>query len=140
MKMVVKYLHLQKEKRFSLSKNQQKLKLLSGNRQIMWTGKDNRKYKYQNMSTFFNNKLRPTQKSKSDIDKIPKGFVLSMIHNAINKCILEATTIEIYRRSYRGMYDHYLIQKAVLEALNTGKEVTIPPPSECSVDKNNIHD
>ena len=81
---------------------------------------------------FLNNKLRATQKSK--------GFALSIIHNGINKCISEATTIKIYKTLFRGIYDHYLIQKGALEALNTGKDVTIPPTPECSVDKKNIHD
>ena len=111
-----------------------------GNQQTLLTGKCNRKYKYQNISTFLNNKLRATQKSKYNFDKIAKEFALSIIHNGINKCILEATTIEIYKTSYHGIYDHYPIQKAALEALNTGKDVTIPPPPGYSADKNNIHD
>ena len=113
---------------------------LSGNLKTMLTGKYNRKYKYQNISMFLNNKLRATQKSKSHIDKMAKGFALSIIHNGINKCISEATTIKIYKTLFRGIYDHYLIQKGALEALNTGKDVTIPPTPECSVDKKNIHD
>ena len=62
----------------------------------MLRGKYNRKYKYQNTLTFLNNKLRATQKSKIDIDKIAKGLALSIVYNGRNKCILEATKIEIY--------------------------------------------
>ena len=68
----------------------------TGNQQTMLKGKYNRKYKYQNTLTFLNNKLRATQKSKTDIDKIAKGLALSIVYNGINKCILEATKIEIY--------------------------------------------
>ena len=113
---------------------------VSGNQQTMLTGKCNRKYKYQNILIFLNNKLSATQKSKSDTDKIAEGFALSVIHNGISKCILEATTIEISKTSYHGIYDHYLIQKAAFKMLNTAKDVTIPPPPECSIDENNIHD
>jgi len=53
------------------------------------------------------------------MDKVAKGFTLSIIHSGINKCILEATTIEVYKMSYRGILGHlYLIQNAAIQSSN----------------------
>ena len=103
------------------------------------TGKFGHKTKYRFVDATFTEKLKINQKCTSDLQKMAKGFCLSVIHNSVNKCISESTTIELYETAYRGIYDHYIVQAEAFEQMRGGTSATtLATPQKCSLNKNNI--
>ena len=54
----------------------------------------------------------------------------------INKCISNATVIEIYNIVYQGITDHPEVIKEDVKELD---EKELAPPPQCALNKNNIH-
>ena len=111
----------------------------SSSQQTILTGKFCHKSKYRFVDATFTEKLKVNQKCTSDLQKMAKGFCLSVIHNSVNKCISESTTIELYETAYRGIYDHYIVQAEAFEQMRGGTSATtLATPQKCSLNKNNI--
>ena len=93
------------------------------------------------ISTFdqtFQKKLAVQSKCESSLQKVVKGFCLFVLHNSVNKCLLESAIIEMYNTAYRGIYDHHLVQESYKELYGLPKEKTIMAPQQCCLDKNII--
>ena len=64
------------------------------------------------ISTFdqtFQKKLAVQSKCESSLQKVVKGFCLSVVHSGVNKYLSESAIIEMYNTAYRGIYDHHLV-------------------------------
>ena len=80
-------------------------------------------------------KLQATKKCNNETDRIAKGFCLSIVHQGINKCISNATFIEIYNTASWGIQDPYEVIEEGVKVLD-GKELA--RPLEVVLNKNNI--
>ena len=56
-------------------------------------------------------KLQATKKCNNEIDDIANRFCLSFVHQRINKCISNATVIEMYNTAYQRIRDYYEVMK-----------------------------
>ena len=107
--------------------------------QAILTSKYNKKTKFRFVDQTFQKKLAVQSKCESSLQKVAKGFCLSVVHGGVNKCLSESAIIEMYNTTYRGIYDHHLVQKESYKDLyGLPKEKIIMAPQQCCLDKNNI--
>ena len=73
------------------------------------TSKYHKKTKFGFIDQTFQKKLAVQSKCESSLQKVTKGFCLSVVHSGVDKCLSESAIIEMYNNAYRGIYDHHLI-------------------------------
>ena len=104
--------------------------------QAILTSKYHKKTKFRFVDQTFQKKL--AVQSKCILQKVAKGFCLSVVHSGVNP-LSESVIIEMYNTTYRGIYDHHLVQEeSYKELYGLQKEKTIMVPQQCCLDKNNI--
>ena len=79
--------------------------------QAILTSKYHKKTKFRFVDQTFQKKLAVQSKCESSLQKVAKGFCLSVVHSGVNKCLSENAIIEMYNTAYRGIYDHHLVQE-----------------------------
>ena len=80
-------------------------------------------------------RLGITDSCKDDNDRFGKGFCLSIVHTGVNKCLSNNAVIETYDTAINGMKEYHKFVKTTSTQLNS---VTLAPPVEISLNKNNI--
>ena len=107
--------------------------------QAILTSKYNKKTKFRFVDQTFQKKLALQSKCESSLQKVAKGFCLSVAHSDVDKCLSESAIIEMYNTAYRGIYNHHLVQEeSYKELYGLPKEKTIMTPQQCCLDKSNI--
>ena len=107
--------------------------------QAILTSMYNKKTKFRFVDQTFHKKLAVQSKCESSLQKVVKGFCLSVVHSGVNKCLSESAIIEMYNTAYRGIYNHHLVQEeSYKELYGLPKEKTTMAPQQCCLDKNNI--
>ena len=79
--------------------------------QAILTSKYTKKTKFRFVDQTFQKKLAVQSKCESSLQKVAKGFCLSVVHSGVNKCLSESAIIEMSNTAYRGIYDHPLVQE-----------------------------
>ena len=98
-----------------------------------------RQIKFRFVDQTFQKKLADQSKCESSLQKVVKGFCLSVVHNGVNKGLSERSIIEMYNTAYRGIYDHHLVQEeSYKELYGLSKEKSIMSPQQFCLDKNSI--
>ena len=114
----------------------------TNNSQTVITTKHNKKVRYHHIAKYTTKKMTAASKCQTRLDKVAKGFALSMVHQGVNNCLAQSSIISMYQLGYRGIHDSCIEQKRVFQSLAPSSKsaiATIAPPAECSLDKNNIH-
>ena len=103
-------------------------------------GKFHRTTSYRSIQSTMNLKLKASDKCDTPIQKVAKGFCFSVVHTGVNKRLSEASVIEQYNVSYRGIVDHYHVQQEDVEQRygEANNNIKILSPQECCLDRNNI--
>ena len=86
--------------------------------------------------------LTPKRKCQNKLDRVAKGFALSIVHEGTNDCISELAIARLYQTAYRGIIDHFEVQKQIFQSIAPEcKELEqVAPPPKCSIDSHTIHD
>ena len=107
--------------------------------QAVITGKYNSKTKFRFVDESFQKNLGPKKHCESTLQKIAKGFCLSVVHNGLNKCLSEAAIIEMYDTAYRGIYDQSLVlTEDFKQMLDKTSRNTVMPLQQAVLNKDNI--
>ena len=113
----------------------------TGDRQAVLTSKFNKKTKYRFIDNSFQKKLHVNERCESDLQKIAMGYCLSIVHVGVNKCLSEAAIIESYETSFRGIYDHCVVQADSFKEMygeQVSSKITVAEPQAVSLNKDNI--
>ena len=100
------------------------------------TGKYSTKVKYHHIGSTMIKKLGVKEPCKDGADSFAKGSYLSMIHSGVTKSISNYTILENYQTASNGMKDYH---KFVTTSSTVFDKVTLAPPVEVAVTKNNIN-
>ena len=61
--------------------------------------------------------LSASRKCRNKLDRVAKGFALSIVHEGTNDCISEAAITRMYEISYRGISNYFEVEREICHSL-----------------------